>query len=127
MTMKLAFALTATTLIAMAASLPAQAQAQAPDGATIFRMRCGSCHTVVPAGRAVLGPNLSGVVGRKAASTTFNYSPALRASGLTWTRANLDRYIAAPSRMVPGTRMVIAVSDAAQRAALLNFLTRPAR
>ena len=125
MTMKLAFALAATTLLAMGASLPAQAQA--PDGATIFRMRCGSCHTVVPAGRAVLGPNLSGVVGRKAASTTFNYSPALKASGLTWTRANLDRYITAPSRMVPGTRMVIAVSDAAQRAALLNYLTRPAR
>ena len=125
MTMKLAFALAATTLLAMGAALPAQAQA--PDGATIFRMRCGSCHTVVPAGRAVLGPNLSGVVGRKAASTTFNYSPALKASGLTWTRANLDRYITAPSRMIPGTRMVIAVSDAAQRAALLNFLTRPAR
>ena len=70
---------------------------------------------------------MSGVAGRKAAATTFNYSPALRASGLTWTRANLDRYITAPSRMVPGTRMVIAVSDAAQRAALLNFLTRPAR
>ena len=125
MTMKLAFALAATTLLAIGASLPAQAQA--PDGATIFRMRCGSCHTVVPAGRAVLGPNLSGVVGRKAAATTFNYSPALKASGLTWTRANLDRYITAPSRMIPGTRMVIAVSDAAQRAALLNFLTRPAR
>ena len=125
MTMKLAFALAATTLLAMGASLPAQAQA--PDGATIFRMRCGSCHTVVPAGRAVLGPNLSGVVGRKAASTTFNYSPALKASGLTWTRANLDRYITAPSRMIPGTRMVIAVSDPAQRAALLNYLTRPAR
>lgn len=125
MTMKLASALTATTLLALAGAVPAQAQA--PDGAAIFRMRCGSCHTVVPAGRAVLGPNLSGVVGREAASTTFNYSPALKASGLTWTRANLDRFLAAPARMVPGTRMVIAVTDAAQRAALLNFLTRPAR
>lgn len=123
MTMKFASALAATAFLAMATSLPAQT----PDGAAIFRMRCGSCHTVVPGARAVLGPNLSGVVGRKAAATTFNYSPALKASGLTWTRANLDRFITAPARMVPGTRMVIAVSDAAQRAALLNFLTRPAR
>ena len=125
MMMKTAFALATTTFFAMASAMPAQAQA--PDGATIFRMRCGSCHTVVPAARAVLGPNLSGVTGRKAASTTFNYSPALKASGLTWTRANLDRYLTAPTRMVPGTRMVIAVSDAAQRAALLNYLARPTR
>ncbi len=125
MTMKSAFALATTTLVAMIASLPAQAQA--PDGAALFRMRCGSCHTVEPAGRAVLAPNLSGVTGRKAASTTFNYSPALKAANVIWTRANLDRFLTAPGRMVPGTRMVIAVSDAAQRAAILNYLTRPAR
>lgn len=125
MTMKFASALAATTFLAMGASLPAQAQA--PDGATLFRMRCGSCHTVVPGGRAVLGPNLSGVTGRKAAATTFNYSPALKASNVTWTRANLDRFLSAPARMIPGTRMVIAVSDAAQRAAILNYLARPTR
>lgn len=101
------------------------ASAQTPNGATIFRMRCASCHTVTPGGRAVLGPNLSGVTGRKAAATTFNYSPALKASGLTWTRANLDRFLAGPARMVPGTRMVIAITDPAQRAALLNYLARP--
>lgn len=121
--LRFAFSLGACALAASATSL----SAQVPDGAAVFRMRCGSCHTVEPGGRAVLGPSLSGVVGRKAAATTFNYSPALKASGLTWTRANLDRFIAAPTRMVPGTRMVIAVSDAAQRAALLNYLTRPTR
>lgn len=123
MTMKLASALATITCLAMAVP----AQAQAPNGATIFRMRCASCHSVEPGGRAVLGPNLSGVVGRKAAATAFNYSPALKASNLTWTRANLDRFLAAPTRTVPGTRMVIAVSDAGQRAALLNYLTRPTR
>ncbi len=109
-------------LLAVAAIIPAVAAPAPIDGAALFRQRCGACH-IVPAGKPqVLAPSLSGVVGRKAASTTFNYSPALKASGLTWTRANLDRYLSGPSRMVPGTRMVIAVSDPAQRAALVNYL-----
>lgn len=116
-------AIPALTLLGMAASLPAQTAAR-PDGAALFRMRCASCHNMTPGARAVLAPSLIGVVGRKAASTTFNYSPALKASGLTWNRATLDRYIAAPTRTVPGTRMVISVTDAAQRAAILDFLTR---
>jgi cytochrome c len=109
-----------------ATNLAAQS-APAPDGAALFRTRCASCHTVTPGARTTVGPNLSGVVGRKAASTTFNYSTALKATNITWTRANLERYLSGPTRMVPGTRMVIAVSDAAQRAALLNYLARPTR
>lgn len=115
-------AIPALTLLGMAASLPAQTAR--PDGAALFRMRCASCHNMTPGARAVLAPSLIGVVNRKAASTTFNYSPALKASGLTWNRATLDRYISAPTRTVPGTRMVISVTDAAQRAAILDFLTR---
>jgi cytochrome c len=111
----------------LALGSPAPAQPQ-PDGAALFRMRCASCHTVEPGGRAVLGPNLAGVVGRKAGSTDFNYSPAMRNANIVWTRANLDRYLAGPMRMVPGTRMVIAIPDAGQRAAIVNFVaTRPAR
>jgi cytochrome c len=62
------------------------------------------------------------VIGRKAASTQFNYSVALKVSGLTWTSSNLDRYLTSPMRMVPGTRMVVAVSDPAQRSALIGYL-----
>lgn len=126
MTFRIALPLGALALFAAASSVQAQGAPQI-DGAAQFRMRCGSCHAVVPGARAVLGPNLSGVVGRKAASTAFNYSPALKGSNLTWNRANLDRFLTAPTRMVPGTKMVIAVSDPAQRAAILNFLTRPNR
>jgi cytochrome c len=111
---------------AMVSTIPA-ASAPAIDGGALFRQRCGSCHNMTPGARALLAPSLVGVVGRKAASTTFNYSAALRASNLTWTRANLDRYLTAPGQMVPGTRMVIGVSDAAQRAAILNYLTKPTR
>jgi cytochrome c len=91
------------------------------SGQTIYRQRCASCHGN-PTRISTLAPNLAGIVGRKAASTKFNYSPALKASGLTWTRANLDRFLSAPMRMVPGTRMVLSVTDPVQRAALLDYL-----
>jgi cytochrome c len=112
-------------LLSTASALPAAGPV--PDGALLFQQRCAACHTVAPGGRAGLAPSLSGLVGRKAASTQFNYSPALKASKLTWTRANLDRYLTGPGQMVPGTRMVISISDPAQRAAILNFLARPSR
>ena len=95
--------------------------ADKPDGTVLYRQRCASCHGA-PDRPSTLAPNLTGVVGRKAASTAFNYSAALKASGLTWNRANLDRFLTAPARMVPGTRMVIGVTDPAQRAALLDHL-----
>lgn len=114
-----------TALIGAAALLPALAPAAAagPDGAALFRQRCASCHTVTPGGKSVLGPNLSRVVGRKAAATPFKYSPALKQSDVTWTRANLNRYLSGPMRMIPGTRMVITVSDPVQRAAIVDYLS----
>lgn len=119
-----------TALIGAVALVPAIAPAAAagpvaPDGAALFRQRCASCHSVAPGAKSPIGPNLSGVVGRRAASTQFNYTPALKNANLTWTRANLDRYLSGPTRMVPGTRMVISVSNPAQRAALLDYLTGP--
>lgn len=112
-----------TVIVATGASLqPVGAAAPAPGGETLFRQRCQSCHSVAPGRTTALGPNLAGVVGRKAGSTAFRYSPALKASGTTWNRATLDRFLAAPTRAVPGTRMVVSVPDAAQRAALIGYL-----
>jgi cytochrome c len=108
--------------VALASLESVGAATPAPEGETLFRQRCSMCHSVVPSQPKTLGPVLSGVVGRKAASTAFNYSPALKASGLTWSKPNLDRFLTSPMRMVPGTRMVITVPDAAQRAALIGYL-----
>lgn len=124
MTRKFVFPLAAlAAVLAAGASLqPVVAAPPAPNGETLFRQRCSSCHSVVSGRPSTLGPSLNGVVGRKAGTTPFRYSPALKALGLTWTRANIDRYLTGPARMVPGTRMVIAVSDGAQRTALINYL-----
>ncbi|WP_245857315.1 c-type cytochrome [Sphingomonas ginsenosidimutans] len=98
---------------------PASAQA---DGGTIFRQRCQMCHVTTPGARAGLGPNLAGVGGRKAASTDFLYSSALRASNLKWDKATLDKFLQAPAKLVPGTRMAIAIANPADRAAVVNYL-----
>lgn len=94
----------------------------APNGELLFRQRCSMCHSAVATRQVPLGPNLAGVVGRKAAAATFAYSPALTKSGLVWNRANLDRFLTGPARMVPGTKMVVVVPSAADRTALINYL-----
>jgi cytochrome c len=74
---------------------------------------CQVCHSVVKGGSNGLGPNLYGVVGRKAASLPgFYYSAALKGSKITWTNDKLKAWITSPSKLVPGNRMAFAgISD----------------
>jgi cytochrome c len=84
--------------------------------------QCRTCHAVEP-GRSGAGPSLHGIVGAQAASVAgFPYSKALKDAGLVWDRATLDRWLAAPVKMVPGTRMVTMVPDEAQRAQIIDYL-----
>jgi cytochrome c len=92
------------------------------NGETVFRQRCVMCHSNVAGKSTPQGPNLVGVVGRKAGSTPFNHSPAMKVSGIVWNANNLNRYLAGPTKTVPGSKMTIAISDAAQRAALVRYL-----
>ncbi|MEJ0027946.1 MAG: c-type cytochrome [Rhizomicrobium sp.] len=106
----------------LVATSPAVA-ADADNGKAIFG-RCAICHTVAKGGGNGLGPNLFGVVGRKAASLpNFSYSSALRGAGITWTDAKLTAWIASPAKLVPGTRMVFGgISNPAQVADVVAYL-----
>ncbi len=115
-------AASALPLSAMAVEANADAGGDAATGATIFNARCIACHVIGAGQKGLLAPNLRGLVGRKAAVTGFSYSSALKASGLTWTKANLETFLAAPGKMVPGTRMVINIGDAHQRADVIAYL-----
>lgn len=98
------------------------AAAQATGGEALFKSRCAACHSV-EAGQNKVGPSLAGVIGRKAGSVPgARYSKALTDTGITWDAAKLDSYIAAPRKLVPGTTMMVAVPDAAQRAAVVAYL-----
>jgi glucose/arabinose dehydrogenase/cytochrome c2 len=105
------------------ATLPALA-ADAGAGRTFFRAQCALCHSAEPNdGGGAQGPSLGGILGRKAASTGFSYSAALKASGLTWDAQTLDRFLAAPTTTVPGSAMVIPVPKTADRENLLAYFT----
>lgn len=82
--------------------------ANAKHGAVVF-LRCAACHNADKGSGDGLGPNLFGVVGRKAASEKgFDYSQALKKSGITWTNDKLKLWVAHPARLVPGTQMSFA-------------------
>ena len=95
---------------AFAASLalsPFAAQAQDGDAAAGQRVfnQCRACHQIENNGRNGVGPNLHGVVGRRAGAIEgFRYSANMRQlaeGGLTWDEANLRRYLANPKDLVP--------------------------
>jgi cytochrome c len=119
--MRSSSALLAAALAAgFAASAHAAPAGDAAKGEDAFEDRCTQCHTI---GGIAQGPNLAGVVGRKAgASPGFPYTAALKASGLTWTPANLERFIAGPQALIPGTAMTVTVPSAAERANIVAYL-----
>lgn len=98
-----------------------------PSGEKLFAQQCGVCHSIAP-GEHRVGPSLAGVMMRKAGRAPgFAASPALRKSGLTWTPATLDRWLADSAAAVPGSVMNYRQADAAKRSAIIAFLQSPGR
>ena len=85
--------------------------------------QCTACHSTAP-GKTIIGPSLAGVYGRKAGAVAgFQYSDAMKGSGLAWNAGNLDSFLANPVGKVPGTLMGFAgIKDAAQRKAVIDYL-----
>ena len=104
---------------------PAASAAAAPSTAPTAFTVCASCHTVTRDGAHSMGPNLAGVVGRRAGSIPgYAFSPAMRDADIDWSPENIDAYLQAPSRMIPGTFMMAApVKDPAARKAIIDYLT----
>lgn len=101
---------------------PALADGDAAAGEKIF-IKCKTCHTL-EAGKNKVGPSLAGVIGRKAGTAPdFNYSDAMKNSGITWDEAALSEYIADPKGKVPGNKMVFpGVKKDEDRANLIAYL-----
>jgi cytochrome c len=112
--------ITIAALLLLALAAPAFAEGDAANGTKLFS-RCSVCHSVN--GQAKIGPTLAGVYGRKAGSLEgVKYSKALAASDLVWNDDTLDRFLAAPSKLVPGTAMAINLSKPDDRADMIAYL-----
>ena len=119
----------ALAFVGGAAAVLAISSARAADVATApaaqrgeqIYTRCLACHAL---GYDRVGPRHCGLIGRKAGSVAgFDYSAAMKKSGLIWNDATLNRFIANPLKLVPGSTMTYdGVADANERADLIAYL-----
>ncbi len=83
----------------------------AAAGAKVFK-KCQACHSAVAAEGNKIGPNLHGVIGRKAGTAEgFNYSDAMKAAGeggAVWDEATIEKYLRDPKAFVPKNKMAFA-------------------
>ena len=123
------FGLLGLTAVVLALSGPASAEGDAAKGKEAFA-KCAICHQVGPGAKTLVGPELNGIVGRKAASVAdyTMYSAGMKklgAEGYVWTEENIDKWIADPKAMIPDSPMSLAFAgepDAATRANIIAYL-----
>jgi len=100
-------------------------QTAADPGERAFQ-RCAACHSLRADDERGPAPGLGGVIGRRAGAIgSFAYSDAMRAAGrqgLVWDEATLERFLADPEAVVPGTDMPYQGGNAAERAAVIAWL-----
>jgi cytochrome c len=98
----------------------------AESGERTFNQQCRACHTVDKGAASTLGPNLFGVIGRKAGSVDgFSYSDAMKKSGITWDDASLADYLKDPKAKVPDGKMAFSgLKRPAQLADVIAYLKK---
>lgn len=110
---------------ALAAGPEGSGNENAQAGKAVYE-RCAGCHSFE---YNRTGPLHCGLLGRKAGTAAgFEYSKAMRESGITWDERTLERFLAAPTTVVPGTTMTYAgVPDARERRDLIAYLAEQGR
>jgi cytochrome c len=99
------FAVGALALTCLAGA--AQADGDSAKGKTAFVRQCAICHTSEKGGDNRFGPNLFGIVGKKAGTMSgFGYTNAFKnRANWEWTEDAIGGWMMFPSTMIPGTAM----------------------
>lgn len=123
-TLSLGGLLLAAFAAAMMPGIPTRASPAGSSPPAAFA-GCAGCHSVSADGQSGMGPNLRGIVGRKAGTVKgfAGYSAAMKRSNITWSPAELDSFLAAPAKRVPNNSMPYpSTSDPTRRAAIIRYL-----
>ena len=98
-------------------------EAKPPDGPTLFKQQCATCHTNNLTDPVRQGPSLFGVIGRRAGSVDgFHYSAGFAKADFVWDDAKLDAWITNPQAMIPGAVMAYRQAKPETRAAIITYL-----
>jgi cytochrome c len=95
----------AVTVALVLAAGSVLAEGNETRGERLFNQQCKACHTLEKGGHNLVGPNLHGLFGRKAGSADYQYSDAMKKSGITWDEKTLAEYLKDPKGKVPNTKM----------------------
>ena len=114
-------------LALLCALAPASASAlngDADRGQKIYQA-CQDCHDL---DKNDVGPRHRGVFGRRAGSLPdYDYSDAIKKSGIVWGDATLDKWLTDPQALVPGAKMFFHLEAAQDRADVIAFLRERAK
>ena len=135
--------LTILALVAAAAALPAGAASaqDATKGEQVFK-QCMTCHRIGPDAKNLVGPALTGIIGRQSGTAPgFAYSPLNKAAGengLVWNNELIMQYLPDPNAFLKkfltekgkadlatgSTKMAFKLADEQQRKDVIAYIDK---
>ena len=135
--------LTVLALVAAAAALPAGAASaqDATKGEQVFK-QCMTCHRIGPDAKNLVGPVLTGIIGRQSGTAPgFAYSPLNKAAGengLVWNNELIMQYLPDPNAFLKkfltekgkadlatgSTKMAFKLADEQQRKDVIAYIDK---
>ena len=118
----LAAVLSASFLVSATSAIAADLAA----GEKVFK-KCKACHTAKKGGKHKVGPNLFGVVGRKAGSTSYKRYKGMKGADWTWDEKLLSEYLTNPKKFTKGrtgkaSSMTFKLKKKSQQADVIAYL-----
>lgn len=108
------------SLVCLMAACSSGPKGDAANGKALYA-QCAGCHSMT---QNNVGPMHCGLIGRPAGTVPgFDYSEAMKSSGLVWSPEILDAFLVSPISYVVGTKMGFAGFDnPTERADLIAYL-----